>query len=76
MLSQHIHVISRIIFVGAFALAGLAIWEKVINFFGFTLTFMRGYAPSRLLEWSAVALLFVITIQLSEKQAQGSGTVS
>ena len=77
MLSQYNSFISRIMFVGAFVLAGLAVWEKVINFFGFTLPFLGagGYAPSRLLELSAVSLLFVIALQLRELK-QGSGTGS
>ena len=77
MLSQYTSVISRVMFVGAFVVAGLAVWEKVTNLFGFTLSFMGGYAPSRLLEWSAVILLFVIALQLRElKQAQRSDTAS
>jgi hypothetical protein len=33
---------------------------------GRTLVFLRGYAPMRLLEWAAIALLFVIALQLRE----------
>jgi len=59
-------VASRILFAGAFVLAALAIWEKLANLTGRTLVFLSGYAPSRLLEWAAIALLFVIAIQLRE----------
>ncbi len=65
---------SRILFAGSFVLAGLAALEKLINLFGFTLTIAGGYAPSRLLELAAVALLFVIALQLREiKPASGAG---
>ena len=66
--------ISRILFAGSFVLAGLAVWEKLANSLGFTLTFLRGYAPSRLLELSAVALLFVIALQLRELKYLTAGT--
>jgi len=57
---------SRILFAGACVLASLAIWEKLANLMGRTLVFLGGYAPSRLLELAAVALLFVIALQLRE----------
>ena len=63
-MEQVISVISRIFFVGSFLLAGLAVWEKLANLFGYTI--LRGYAPSRLLSFAAVALLFVIALQLRE----------
>lgn len=57
--------ISRILFVGAFAVVGLSIWEKIANIIG--LTIMRGYYSNwQLLELSAIALLFVIALQLRE----------
>ncbi len=53
------------IFIGAFLLASLSVWEKLANMAG--LTVLRGYYTSgRLLEFSAVALLFVIALQLRE----------
>jgi hypothetical protein len=58
---------SRGLFVVAFGLAGLAVWEKLANLFGRTLVFLGGYvAPSRLLELAVIALLFVIALQLRE----------
>jgi hypothetical protein len=57
-------VMSRVLFLVAFLLAGLAVWEKLLNAFGFTV--LRGYAPWRLLEFAAVAVLFVIALQLRE----------
>jgi hypothetical protein len=64
MIGKLSSVISRVLFLVAFLLAGLAVWEKLLNAFGFTV--LRGYAPSRLLEYAAVAVLFVIALQLRE----------
>ena len=74
MLNEFVGVANRALFVAAFALAALAVLEKLVNFFGFTIVFMGGYAPSRMLELAAVALLFVIALQLREiKKALQSG---
>ena len=68
-------VASRVLFVLAFALAGLAVWEKLTNLIGYRLTFLQGYAPFRLLELAVVALVFVIALQLRElKQGKSGGT--
>lgn len=57
--------ISRILFVAAFVIVGLSIWEKMANILG--LTVMRGYYSNwQLLAFSAIALLFVIALQLRE----------
>ena len=64
-MNQLTSVANRIFFVGAFILAGFAVWEKLANLMGLTL--LKGYYdPARLLELSAVTLLFVITLQLRE----------
>ena len=58
-------ILSRVLFVVAFALAGLGAWEHLARLLGYTV--VRGhYDPWRLLEYSAVALLFVIALQLRE----------
>jgi hypothetical protein len=67
---------SRALFLAAFVLAGLAVWEKLANHFGRTLVFLSGYVPSRLLELAAVALLFVIALQLREIKHLSGGTKS
>jgi len=64
---------SRTLFAGAVVMAGLAVLEKLANFAGYTLTFLGNYGPSRLLELAAVALLFVISIQLREIKQSGRG---
>ena len=66
MINQLISVVSRILFIGAFLLAALAIWEKLANLSGFTITLLGGYNPSQLLEFSVILLLFVIALQLRE----------
>jgi len=63
-MEQYTRILSRIIFMGSFLLIGIAVLEKLINLFGYT--FLRDYDPWRLLELSAVALLFVIALQLRE----------
>ncbi len=68
-------IVSRILFIGSFVLAGLAVWEKLANMIGYTL--LRVYSPARLLEFAAIALFFVIALQLREIKSslkmQGSG---
>jgi len=55
----------RILFLGAFIAAGLAVAEKVLNLVGYT--FLSDfYSPWRLLEFSAISLLFVVVLQLRE----------
>ena len=57
---------SRALFLVALLMAGLAAWEKLANLAGLSLTFLSGYAPTRLLELAVVAMLFVIALQLRE----------
>lgn len=65
-MSKLVSTFNGVLFLAAFALAGLAVLQKVVNLFGFTLTILGPYSPSRLLELSAVALLFVIALQLRQ----------
>jgi len=63
--SKLISLISRITFVISFLLVGLSILEKILNSSGLTL--LKGYSsPWHLMEISAIALLFVIALQLRE----------
>jgi len=57
--------ISRAFFVLAFALLGLAVIERVVNVFEYTVL-GRVYTAGRLLELSVVLLLFVLAVQLRE----------
>lgn len=68
MTSKLTSVLSRVLFVGCFLVAALAVWERVLNLFGFT-AIGGAYPPSRLLELSGVGVLFVIALQLRELKA-------
>jgi hypothetical protein len=68
-MAQWISLASRVLFVGAFLLAVLAVWEKLSNLLGYTI--LRGIScPSRLLELAGITLLFVIALQLRELKGQ------
>jgi hypothetical protein len=64
-MNQLTSLISRVLFVASFLLAGLATIEKLTNLFGYTVI-RPTYEPWRLLEFAAVALLFVFALQLRE----------
>ncbi len=68
MIDQIASVASRVLFVIAFVLGGLAVWEKLANMIGRSLAFLGGYTPARLLELAAVALVFVIALQLRDRK--------
>jgi len=64
-MNRMISLVSRVLFLGSFALGILAMWEKLAN--RMAMTVLRGAAqPSRLLELAAICLLFVIALQLRE----------
>ena len=63
-MKQFTSVLYRVLFVVSFVSAGLAVWEKLANLFGYTV--LRVYSPARLLEFAAIALFFVIALQLRE----------
>jgi hypothetical protein len=63
--TKNIKLANRILFLAAGILVVLAVWEKVANIAGLTL--LRGVMqPARLLEHAALALLFVIALQLRD----------
>jgi hypothetical protein len=64
VIDQIAGVVTRTLFVFAFILGGLALWEKLANLTGRSLAFLGGYAPARLAELAAVVLLFVIALEL------------
>jgi hypothetical protein len=70
-----VSVASRLVFLGSFLLAAVAVWEKAAN--AMSLTVMRGFTtPSRLLDLAALGLLFVIALQLRELKGaiEGKGS--
>ena len=54
----------RVLFLMAFGLAALAALEKLVNLAGYTI--LRVYAPSRVIEFAVVVLLFVIALILRD----------
>ena len=64
-MSELMSLISRVLFVASFVLAGLATLEKLTNLFGYTVL-LATYQPWRLLEFAAIGLLFVFALQLRE----------
>jgi hypothetical protein len=68
-LERLVSLASRLFFLGAFLLLGLALVEKVANTSGYTI--MELYRRSdRMLEAAVVLLIFVIAIQLREIRDQ------
>ena len=70
-LGKVVSVVSRLFFLGAFALLALALIERIANAFGYTI--LRIYAGSRLLEFAAILLVFVIAMQLREMKEELKG---
>jgi len=68
--------ISRVLFIGAFLLGAVAIMEKLANLFGFTFLVVGSWTPSRMLEFAALLLLFVIALQLREIRMAQKGSAS
>ncbi len=63
--------LSRIFFIGAFVLLGLAVLERVANWVGYT--FEPLYQSGRLLEFAVAMLIFVIAIQIREMKEELKG---
>ncbi len=57
-------VFSRVFFLVAILLLGLAVIEKIVNMSGYTI--MRVYDPQRLLELAATMMVFVIALLLRQ----------
>jgi hypothetical protein len=60
---------SRLFFFGAFVLLLLAMMEKVVNWFGFTIL-RDTYRAGRLLEFATILLIFVIAILLRQMREE------
>jgi hypothetical protein len=71
-LEKLMSITSRLFFLGAFVLLGLAVIERIANATGYTI--LRLYQGGRLLEFAVVLLVFVIAMQQREmKQELKSG---
>ena len=67
-LEKLISLVSRLFFLGAFVLLGLALIERIANAAGYTI--LQVYRGSRLLEVAVVLLVFVIAAQLREMKVE------
>jgi hypothetical protein len=67
-LEKLISLVSRLFFLCAFVLLGLALIERIANATGYTI--LQVYRGSRLLEVAVVLLVFVIAAQLREMKAE------
>jgi len=59
---------SRVFFLGAFVLLGLAVIERVANAAGYTI--LQLYRGGRLLDFAAILLVFVIALQTREMKEE------
>ncbi len=66
MINQLSSVVSRVLFTGSFVLGVLAVVNKLVNTFGYSLVGVSWQGPRWFLEMAAFALLFVIALQLRE----------
>ena len=57
--------LTRGLFILAFVMAGIAVWEKLANYFGYTVI-GTAVNPSRMLEFAGIALLFVLALLLRD----------
>lgn len=57
--------ISRVFFFAAFLLLVIALVDRFINFFGYTIL-TGGYTSGRMLEFAALMLIVVIAVQLRQ----------
>jgi len=67
-LEKLISLISRLFFLGAFVLLGLAVVERVANAQGYTI--LQVVRAGRLLDFAVVLLVFVIVMQLREMKEE------
>jgi uncharacterized protein YhhL (DUF1145 family) len=66
ILEKLISMVSRIFFVGAFVLFGLAVMGRIAYEAGYTFLLAGPFTGSRLLEIAVVLMVFVIAMQLRE----------
>jgi len=65
MKESHYSLISRLLFSVAAVLSVLAVWNWIIRWFGYYLTWVP-YEPGRLFEFSAILVIFVIALLLRQ----------
>jgi hypothetical protein len=57
--------LNRVLFLAAFLLLAIAVLDRLVNYFGYTIL-MGGYTSGRMLEFAGIMLLFVIALVLRE----------
>lgn len=65
MIDKYTSFFSRLFFVVAIIILLLAVWDRIIGLFGWTITWLY-YQPGRLLEFSAILIIFVIALLLRQ----------
>jgi hypothetical protein len=63
----------RVLFAGAFILAGLAVVQWALDLGGWTIKALARYPESNLLAYATVALAFVAVLELREIRRRGGG---
>jgi len=67
-LEKLVSMVSRLFFMGALVLLGLALIERIANAAGYTV--LQVYRGGRLLDVAVVLLIFVIAVQLREMKEE------
>ena len=65
MIDKWTSIFCRVFFVIAFVLLIIAIWDKFLRLFGWTLSFIP-YQPGRLFELSGILIIFVLALLLRQ----------
>lgn len=70
ILEKCISAVSRLFFIGAFLLFGLAVCERIAYAAGYTILLVGPFTGGRLLEICVILLIFVIAMQLREMKTE------
>jgi hypothetical protein len=65
MKDSYYSVISRFLFIAAGILCVVSVWDGIIGWFGYRLSWVP-YEPGRLFEFSAILVIFVIALLLRQ----------
>ncbi len=65
MIDKLTSIVCRVFFVIAFILLIIAIWDKFLRLFGWTLSFVP-YQPGRIFELSGILMIFVLALLLRQ----------
>ncbi len=65
MIDKQTSIVCRLFFLIAFVLLVIAIWDKCLRLFGWTISFLP-YQPGRIFELSGILMIFVIALLLRQ----------